>query len=258
MARNRLLARDRIVPLLILVSVMLGWELATRVFQIPRWVLPPPSAVVQALIRDQRLLLRHLTVTLEEVGLGLAFSVLLAIVLAIGIVSSRLVERSVYPLVIASQAVPIVALAPILLIWFGYGLTPKVIVVVLVCFFPIAVNLVDGLRSVDPEFVDLVRSFGGTSWQTLRVVRIPGALPAFFSGLRVAAAVSVIGALIGEWVGSSAGLGYVMIRAASQFHTDRVFAAVLVSAVVSIGLFGIVSVVERFALPWRRSARTET
>ncbi len=257
MAHNRLLPRDRILPLLILAAATFGWELATDVFQIPRWVLPPPSAVLHALVRDQQLLLRHLAVTMEEVGLGLMLSVLLAVVLAIGIVSSRLVERSVYPLVVASQAVPIVALAPILLIWFGYGLTPKVIVVVLVCFFPIAVNLVDGLRGVDREFVDLVRSLGGTPWQALRVVRIPAALPSFFSGLRVAAAVSVIGALIGEWVGSSAGLGYLMIRAASQFHTDRVFAAVLLSAIASIALFWTVGLLEYVALPWRRAAKTE-
>ncbi len=246
------MARDRTVPSLVLALSVLAWEFLARAVQVPRWVLPPPSAIGQALLRDHRLLSSHLVVTLEEVALGLALAVALALVLAMGIVSSRLVERSVYPLVVASQAVPIVALAPLLLVWFGYGLAPKVIVVVLICFFPIAVNLVDGLRGVDPELVDLVRSFGATRWQVLRIVRVPASLPAFFSGLRVAAAVSVIGALIGEWVGSSAGLGYLMIRAASQFHTDRVFAAVLVSALVSIALFWSVGIVERFALPWHR------
>ncbi|MCX2726279.1 ABC transporter permease [Thermomicrobium sp. 4228-Ro] len=249
--------RERLLPALILAVGLATWEWLVRVLAVPRWVLPPPSAIVLALLRDQRLLLQHLAVTLEEVALGLVLSVVLAILLAVGIVSSRIVERSLYPLVVASQAVPIVALAPLLLIWFGYGLTPKVIVVVLICFFPIAVNLVDGLRGVDGELVDLVRSLGASRWQTLRIVRIPAALPAFFSGLRVAAAVSVIGALIGEWVGSAAGLGYLMIRAASQFHTDRVFAAVLVSAAVSIALFWSVGVVERIALPWRTTSRTE-
>jgi len=249
--------RDRLLPFLILTLGGIAWELLTRALAVPPWVLPAPSQIVLALVRDQRLLLGHLLVTLEEVALGLALSVLLAIALAIGIVSSRVLERSLYPLVVASQAIPIVALAPLLLIWFGYGLTPKVIVVVLICFFPIAVNLVDGLRGVDPELVDLVRSLGASRWQTLRVVRIPAALPPFFSGLRVAAAVSVIGALIGEWVGSAAGLGYLMIRAASQFHTDRVFAAVLLSAVLSIGLFWSVGAIERLALPWRLPPRTE-
>lgn len=249
--------RDRLLPTLLLILATVLWELLTRALTIPRWVLPPPSGILLALVRDYRLLAQHLVVTLEEVALGLVFSIVLAVLLALGIVSSRVIERSVYPLVVASQAIPIIALAPLLLIWFGYGLTPKVIVVVLICFFPIAVNLVDGLRGFDPELVDLVRSLGASRWQTLRVVRIPAALPPFFSGLRVAAAVSVIGALIGEWVGSAAGLGYVMIRAASQFHTDRVFAAVFVSAFVSIGLFWSVSLLERVTLPWRPIARTE-
>ncbi len=249
--------RDRLLPTLLLTLATVLWELLTRALTIPRWVLPPPSGILLALVRDYRLLAQHLVVTLKEVALGLVFSIVLAVLLALGIVSSRVIERSVYPLVVASQAIPIIALAPLLLIWFGYGLTPKVIVVVLICFFPIAVNLVDGLRGVDPELVDLVRSLGASRWQTLRVVRIPAALPPFFSGLRVAAAVSVIGALIGEWVGSAAGLGYLMIRAASQFHTDRVFAAVFVSALVSIGLFWSVSLLERVTLPWRPIARTE-
>ncbi len=251
------MARDRFLPSLVLALGVLAWELLARSLQVPRWVLPPPSAIGQALLRDHRLLWSHLLVTLEEVALGLALAVVLAVVLAMGIVSWRLVERSVYPLVVASQAVPIVALAPLLLVWFGYGLTPKVIVVVLICYFPIAVNLVDGLRGVDAELVDLVRSFGATRWQILRIVRIPAALPAFFSGLRVAAAVSVIGALIGEWVGSSAGLGYLMIRAASQFHTDRVFAAVFVSALVSVALFWSVGILERIVVPWRSTNERE-
>ena len=249
---------DRVLPGLLLSTTVLAWELACRAFAVPDWVLPPPSAILIALLRDHRLLLFHLSVTMQEIGLGLIVSIVLAIVLAIGIVASRVIERSMYPLVVASQAIPIVALAPLLLIWFGYGLTPKVIVVVLICFFPIAVNLVDGLRGVDPELIDMVRSLGASQWQTLRFVRLPAALPAFFSGLRVAAAVSVIGALIGEWIGAAAGLGYLMIRAASQFHTDRVFAAVLVSALVSIALFASVSWLERLALPWRTRPRTES
>jgi ABC-type nitrate/sulfonate/bicarbonate transport system permease component len=250
--------RDRVLPSLLLITALFAWELACRAFAVPDWVLPPPSAILAALLRDYRLLLLNLSVTMQEIGLGLIVSIVLAIVLAIGIVASRLIERSVYPLVVASQAIPIVALAPLLLIWFDYGLTPKVIVVVLICFFPIAVNMVDGLRGVDHELIDMVRSLGASKWQTLRFVRLPAALPAFFSGLHVAAAVSVIGALIGEWIGASAGLGYLMIRAAAQFHTDRVFAPVLVSALVSIALFASVTWLERQTLPWRTRPRTES
>ncbi|MCS7051384.1 MAG: ABC transporter permease [Thermomicrobium sp.] len=252
------MGHDRLLPTLLLLLGIGVWELLARLLAVPLWVLPPPSRILAALVRDHALLRHHLAVTLEEVAVGLVLSTMLAVVLAVAIVSSRVVERSLYPLIVASQAIPIVALAPLLLIWFGYGLAPKVIVVVLICFFPIAVNLVDGLRGVDPELVDLVRSLGGSRWQTLWIVRVPAALPAFFSGLRVAAAVSVIGALIGEWVGSSAGLGYLMIRAASQFHTDRVFAAVLLSALVSIALFWSAGLLERAALPWRTVPRTES
>lgn len=240
------------VPFALIVLIIGGWEVIVRARDTPRWFLPPPTAVVEALFNSRQLLLHHTLVTLEEVAVGLALSFLVGVAFALAIASSRVVERAVYPFVIASQAIPIIALAPILLIWFGYGLTPKVIVVALICFFPIVVNTVDGLRSVDPDLIDLLRSMGASSWTTYRVVRIPSSLPYLFSGTRIAAAVSVIGALIGEWVGSSAGLGYFMIRSAGQFATARVFAAVLVSALLGLALFGIVSLLERLLMPWQR------
>lgn len=236
-----------------LIALAIGcWEVVVRLRDTPRWFLPPPSAVAVALFNNRGALLYHTTITLEEVAVGFAFSLVLGVAFALAIASSRIVERAFYPFVVASQAIPIIALAPILLIWFGYGMTPKVIVVALICFFPIVVNMVDGLRSVDPELIDLMRSMGASNWTTYRVVRIPSSLPYLFSGTRIAAAVSVIGALIGEWVGSSAGLGYYMIRSAGQFATARVFAAVLVSAVLGLALFGIVSVLEQLLLPWQR------
>lgn len=240
-------------PIALIVLVITGWESVVRLKETPRWFLPPPSAVAVALFDSRRILLHHTAITLEEVVVGFALSFLLGVAFALAIASSPIVERAFYPFVIASQAIPIIALAPILLIWFGYGLTPKVIVVALICFFPIVVNTVDGLRSVDPELIDLLRSMGASNWTIYRVVRIPSSLPYLFSGTRIAAAVSVIGALIGEWVGSSAGLGYFMIRSAAQFATARVFAAVLVSALLGLAMFGIVSVLERLLLPWQRA-----
>jgi ABC-type nitrate/sulfonate/bicarbonate transport system permease component len=246
-----------VVPAFGVLGGLLIWELAVRLAHLPRWFLPAPSAIVQAFARDQALLWRHTAVTLEEVLVGLALSLVLGLALALAIAASPTLERTLYPAIVASQAIPVIALAPLLLIWLGYGLSPKVVVVVLTCFFPITVNTADGLRNVDPELVDLVRSMGGRGWQVFRIVRLPGALPSFFSGLRVAAAVSVIGALIGEWVGSSAGLGYLMIRSASQFLTDRVFAAVVIAAVLSIGLFWLIGWVERITLRWRQLPRSE-
>jgi len=239
------------IPSILIAASIFAWELIARLTDTPRWFLPPPSAIASALFDDRRLMLHHTWVTLEELLLGFTISVLLGIAFALAIASSRVVERAFYPFVVASQAIPIIALAPILLIWFGYGLTPKVIVVVLICFFPIVVNTVDGLRSVDPELIDLLRSMGANEWTIYRVIRIPSSLPYIFSGTRIAAAVSVIGALIGEWVGASAGLGYLMTRSAAQFLTARVFAAVLISAVIGLAMFGIVSLLERLFLPWQ-------
>ena len=239
------------VPSFLIATALVAWEVIVRLTSTPRWFLPPPSAIVTALFDDRRLMLHHTWVTLEELLLGFAISVLLGIGFALAIASSRVVERAFYPFVVASQAIPIIALAPILLIWFGYGMSPKVIVVVLICFFPIVVNTVDGLRSVDPELIDLLRSMGASKWTIYRIVRIPSSLPYIFSGTRIAAAVSVIGALIGEWVGASAGLGYLMTRSAAQFLTARVFAAVLISAVIGLAMFGVVSLLERFFLPWQ-------
>jgi ABC-type nitrate/sulfonate/bicarbonate transport system permease component len=175
---------------------------------------------------------------------------------ALGIASSRIAERTIYPAIVASQAIPIIALAPILLIWFGYGLTPKVIVVVLICFFPIAVNMADGLRAVDPDAIALLRSMGANRWQVMRIVRIPTSLPYLLSGLRIAAAVSVIGAIVGEWVGASSGLGYLMTRSAAQFQTALLFSAVGISALLGITLFTIVALSERWLLPWRKDEKT--
>ena len=244
-----------LVPLLLLVLGLIAWEVIVRLRDTPTWFIPKPTEVAQELIESRRLLWRHTWTTLQEMLLGLALAFVFGVLLAVMISSSRLVERSIYPAVVASQAVPIIALAPILLIWFGYGMTPKVIVVVLTCFFPIVVSMVDGLRAADTDALALLRSMGASRWQTMRIVRVPAALPSLFSGTRIAAAWSVIGALVGEWVGASSGLGYLMTRSASQFQTPRVYAAVIIAATMGILLFALVALAERLLLPWRRVDR---
>jgi len=244
-----------LLPVLVIAVLIVGWEIGVRIAGTPRWFLPKPSDIVREMIESRALLWRHTVTTLQEMLVGLALAFVLGITLAIAIVGSRLVERAVYPLVIASQAVPIIALAPILLVWFGYGLTPKVIVVVLTCFFPIVVATVGGLRAVDSDAVALLRSMGASRWQLMRIVRLPSALPALLAGTRIAAAWSVIGAIVGEWVGASAGLGYLMTRSASQFQTPRLYAAVTIAALLGIALFALVSLIERLVLPWQTHAR---
>ena len=247
---------SRILSIGILGGLIALWEVAVRVTATPDWFLPPPSAVARALIESRDLLAANTWVTLQEILIGLGVALVVGVAAAIAIAGSPVLGRMVYPLTVTSQAIPIVALAPILLIWFGYGIAPKVIVVALVCFFPITVNLTDGLRGVDPAMIDLLRTMGATRGQIFRVVRLPAELPFLFSGLRGAATVSGFGALIGEWVGASAGLGYVMTRAAAQFLTARLFAAVLVAAALSLALFAVVGWLERWAMPWRRVQRS--
>lgn len=239
-------------PLVLLTLLLLVWELAVRLGAIPPWLLPPPSVLPGAIVQDRADLLRHTLVTGQEVLLGLLVSTLLAVVVAAAIVFSPLIERAIYPLVVASQSVPLPILAPLLIIFLGYGLAPKILLVTLICFFPIVVNTVDGLRGVERETIDLLRTFGASRWQIFRTVRWPAALPLFFSGLRVAAAVSVIGAVFGELVGGSAGLGYYVRHETPLFHTAEVYGATIILMLLGIALFATVHGLEWLALPWRR------
>jgi ABC-type nitrate/sulfonate/bicarbonate transport system permease component len=239
------------LPAALIVLVLLGvWEGYVRLWAVPKWLLPAPSVIALTLVASREVLLDHTLVTLLEVVVGFALALLGGVVLACGMALSRTLERALYPFVIASQMVPIIVIAPLLLIWVGYGLAPKVIVVALTAFFPIVVNMVDGLKSVDPDVVNLLRTMGASRWQIFVKVQVPTSLPFLFSGLRVAMAVSVIGAIIGEWVGSSQGLGYLMIRSKPQFLTERVFAAIVLLSVMGMALFVLVGVVEKLAIPW--------
>jgi ABC-type nitrate/sulfonate/bicarbonate transport system permease component len=202
------------------------------------------------LAASRSLLLEHTLVTLEEIVLGFTAALASGLVLATAIAYSRILERSVYPIVIASQTVPIIAIAPLLLIWVGYGIAPKVIVVALICFYPIAVNTVDGLKAVDPDMVNMMKTLGASRWQVFTKLQMPTAMPYMFSGIKVGISVSVIAAVIGEWVGASAGLGYLITYSQPLFLTDRVFAAIVVLSAMGISLFVLASVVERMMLPW--------
>jgi ABC-type nitrate/sulfonate/bicarbonate transport system permease component len=245
-------------PALVLTLALLAlWELFVRAGQISPQVLPSPIAIVQALVNNWGVIYDNTLQTLLETVLGLAIATLLGLLLAILLDISGWMRRAVYPLLITSQTIPIIALAPLLLIWIGYDIRPKLIVVTLYCFFPIAVATVDGLASAEPELIKLLRSMRATRWQMLRLVRLPGAMPAFFSGLRIAAAYSVIGAIFGEYVGAEKGLGIYMQRAANSFATIHVFAAILVTTVLSLLLFGLISLIERISLPWYHGSQIQ-
>jgi ABC-type nitrate/sulfonate/bicarbonate transport system permease component len=237
------------------IALLVLWELSVQTDLISPRVLPSPIAIVQALVNNWSVIYDNTLQTLLETVLGLTIATLLGLLLAIMLDLSSWVRRAIYPLLITSQTIPIIALAPLLLIWIGYDIRPKLIVVTLYCFFPIAVATVDGLASAEPELMKLLRSMRATRWQMLRLVRLPGAMPAFFSGLRIAAAYSVVGAIFGEYVGAEKGLGIYMQRAANSFATIYVFDAILVTTVLSLLLFGLISLIERIALPWYHGSK---
>jgi len=244
-------------PMLLLAALVGMWEALVAVLGTKPYVLPAPSRIWQAFLEIRGDLPEHTRRTLSESLLGLAFAAVIGIALATLIAAVPLVRRVLYPLLVVSQTIPMVALAPLLIIWFGFGMTPKVIVVALVGFFPIVVSTVDGLTGADPDMVGLVRSMGANRLQVLRYVRIPAALPAFFAGLKIAAAYAVTGAVIGEWVGASSGLGIVITRSQASYRIDRVFVAILVIAFLSIALFSAVHLLARLSSPWVYVGQTE-
>ena len=246
--------RARAPALGVLLGALLAWELYALWGRTPRWILPSPTDIGRALVETMPLMGPHIWQTLLETWLGLGFALVGGLFLALVIDLSALLRRALYPLLVVSQTIPIMALAPLLIIWFGYGIWPKAMVVFLVCFFPIAINTAGGLTGADPEMVALLRSMGASRWQIFARLRLPGALPAFFSGLKIAITYSVVGAIIGEWVGASKGLGIFMLRASNSFQTARVFAAIAVTAFLSVGMFLLVAGIERLALPWYYTA----
>jgi len=243
-------------PVILIALVLMVWSLLAG--SLSSFILPSPLEVARAGWNTRNLLLSAVGTTLLETAIGLALAILLGVGLAAAMDLFVLVRRAVYPILVASQTVQILAIAPLLIIWFGFGLLPKIIVVVLICFFPLAVNTADGLASTDPDLIALLRSMGARRGQIWRIVRLPAALPSFFSGLRVAVTYSVVGATIAEWVGGSNGLGLYMLRSKNALATDQVFVAIVITSVLSIALFLLVVLIERRVLPWYYSAqRTE-
>ncbi|MGI6209203.1 MAG: ABC transporter permease [Anaerolineae bacterium] len=242
---------------LLIIGLLVVWEVGVRVSGTPEWLLPAPSAIAAAFVDSAPLLVGHTERTLVETAVGLAVSIVTGVALAVAVDLLPSLRRAIYPVLVVSQTIPIIALAPLLVVWFGFGLLPRVLVVTLVCFFPIAISTAQGLASADPDMVALLASMGASRFQIFRKVRLPGALPSAFAGLRIAATYAVIGAVISEWVGASRGLGIFMIRSANSYLTARLFSAIALASVLSIALFGLVVLVERLALPWYYAARRE-
>lgn len=242
-----------IVPVSVLVAFV-GWELFARLGDLPTFLLPSPANVWDKFLQvaGSGVLTRHFLYTLAEVLAGLALGVSVATVSGYILAKSPTVERLISPYIVASQAVPIVAVAPLLVIWFGPGLLSKVLICALIVFFPVLVNTIVGIRSVPDELRDLMRSLNATRWQNIKLLEVPAALPVFLGGLRIGATLAVIGAVVGEFVGADRGLGFLINRARGQYDTALVFVAILALVVLALSLYGFVTLIESRLLSWQQ------
>jgi len=232
-----------------LALLVLLWQLLASSPLVPGYLLPAPTEVLSALVADRALLLQHSAITLQEALIGLAVGVALGFIAAVAMYALPLLRRALYPLLVISQTIPTVAIAPLLVLWFGYEMLPKIILIVLTTFFPITVGLLAGFAGADRDGVTLLKAMGATRLQIFRFALLPAALPQFFAGLRIAAAYAVVGAVISEWLGGFGGLGVYMTRVRKAFAFDKMFAVIILIALLSLALMGLVALLERRALP---------
>lgn len=237
-------------PLLLLVALVAIWELYVDAGGANSLILPAPHAIAKSLFDDRSLLWSNFVVTAEEVLLGLLVASAAGLALAIAIHFSRTLRQAIYPLLVASQAIPIPIIAPLLVLWLGFGIAPKLVVIALVCFFPIVVTTLAGLAAVDPGLVKLMQSFDASRRRTFWHVEFPSALPGVLTGAKIAAAIAVIAAVLAELSGSNSGLGYLFQQSEAQLLMPRAYAAVLILCLFAIALFAALTVFERLALPW--------
>jgi ABC-type nitrate/sulfonate/bicarbonate transport system permease component len=257
LATGRLPVRRWALPALVLAALVAAWQIAAssgalaHVLDLESFLVPSPAEIASSLWDNRSLLAENAWVTLREILLGFLCGLIAGLAFAVLMRLSETLRLAFYPLMVASQAIPIIIIAPILVVWFGYGIGPKLAVVALLCFFPIAVNTVDGLRSVDPEATKMMRTLDASRLQVLRRVEGPSALPYVFSGARIAATFAPIGAVFGEWVGADSGLGHLILQDNAQLETARMFAAAAVLAAIALALFALLAVVERRVVTWR-------
>lgn len=241
---------NSIIPAIFSAILLFIWQMVVDKEVIPRFVLPSPTDIGITLIEILPDIYSHVLVTLIEALSGFFISIILALILAILMDSIKILKKAIYPILVVSQTVPLIVLAPLFVMWFGFGMLPKIIAVVLVCFFPILVSLLDGLSSVDRDMINLLKSMKASRLQIFRLVKLPAAMVSFFSGLRIAATYSIMGAVIGEWLGGKAGLGLYMTRVRNSFAYDKTFAVILIIVILSMLVFYAVKLLQRIVMPW--------
>jgi NitT/TauT family transport system permease protein len=262
--RERRTAGERVVaflsaawrPALVIAIVFAGWWVVTALEWMPRYLVPSPGEVAETMVEESGLLLEHTWITTYETVAGFVLASSLGLLTAVLIVYSRTFEKSFYPIILFSQVIPKIAIAPILIVWFGFGPEPKVILAVLIAFFPVVISGVAGLRSIDPELLELSSTMGAGRWKTFRKLRFPASLPHLFAGLKVAATLAVVGAVVGEFVGADKGLGYVLLLASGNLNAPLLFADLILMSVIGIALFVAVEVSEALLIPWHASRRS--
>jgi NitT/TauT family transport system permease protein len=255
--RARRFVTDALIPAATVLATLTAWEAATRLFHIPRFIMPAPSAILTEMWEWRYRFIAHTWVTLYETLGGFALSIVVGVPLAVLIVYSPVMRSALYPLIVLAQSVPKIAVAPVLLLVLGHGEIPKIVVAFLVAFFPVVVDTATGLAATPPELLDLSRSYRSSAVKTFMKVRLPMAMPFFFAGAKVAITLSVIGAVVGEFVGSDQGLGYVILSATSYWKTELAFGSMILLSLIAILLFGAVSLVERLTCPWLIPEREE-
>jgi NitT/TauT family transport system permease protein len=248
--------RRALFPALFLLGIVVVWEIAARVTDVPRYILPAPTEIADRVVRSWAILWEHSLVTLTEVFVGFVLGVALGLGLAIPIAYSPVVRNTLYPLIVASQAVPKIAIAPLLVLWLGFDMWPKIVVTALMVFFPVTVTAAEGLISVDRNLLDLLRSVHASERQIFIKVRFPHALPHIFSGLKIGITLAVVGAVVGEWVGADSGLGYLLVYANTLLDSTLLFASLFLLIVMGVALFIVVGIAERLLLPWHHASDT--
>jgi NitT/TauT family transport system permease protein len=242
-------------PVAVLLALFGVWWFVAWRELVPAYLVPAPGAVAETMIAEWPMLLEHTWVTTLETILGFVLAAVIGVATAVLLVYSRTAEKSLYPLILFAQVIPKIAIAPILVVWFGFGMTPKIVLAVLIAFFPVVVSAVAGLRSVDPELLEMSATMGASRWKTFRKIRFPGALPQLMSGLKVAVTLAVVGAVVGEFVGADRGLGYVLLLASGNLDAPLLFADLILMSLIGVVLFVLVEVLERVLIPWHASRR---
>lgn len=236
----------------LIIVLIVFWQAVCSLKLVPGYMLPSPVQVISAFINEFNVLMGHLTISLSEAFLGLGIGILVAFILAIGMDHYALLHKSLYPLLIISQTVPVIAIAPLLVLWMGYGMAPKVMVIFLVCFFPITIGLLDGFKGADRDTIRLMKSMGANRKQIFYHIKLPCAMPGFLAGLKVSVSYAVIGAVVAEWLGGTAGLGVYMTRVRKSYAFDKMFAVILLVSLISLVLMKLVSLLEKKVMPYKR------